>query len=66
MLGKKKKNQTTTVLLSGLGFVLGLGAAFLFGTQRGKKYRDQIGEFTADFFESIADGCKQIRKDLSR
>lgn len=62
----KKKDHVTAALLGGLGFVLGLGAVFLFGSKRGKKYRDQIGEMAADFLETIADGCKEIRKNLSR
>ncbi len=66
MLNDKKKDHTTTAILGGLGFVFGLGAVFLFGTDRGKKYRQQIGEMAADFLETISDGCKEIRKNLSR
>lgn len=66
MLNNKKKDHTTTAILGGLGFVLGLGAVFLFGTDRGRKYRQQIGEMAADFFDTVADGCKEIKKNLSR
>jgi hypothetical protein len=66
MIFKKKKDPTTAAFLGGFGFVLGLGAVFLFGTDRGKKYREQIGEMTADFLETIADGCKEIKKNLTR
>ncbi|MFQ5865011.1 MAG: hypothetical protein ACE5IW_07270 [bacterium] len=63
---KKKKAPTAAAVLGGLGFVLGLGAVFLFSSEKGKKYRNQIGEMTADFLETIADGCKEIRKNLSK
>lgn len=67
MFGKKKKKDPgAAIILSGIGFVAGLGAVFLFGTKRGEKYRKQIGEFTADFLDSIAESCDEIKKSLSR
>jgi hypothetical protein len=65
MPGRKKKDPTTSLILGGVGFILGLGAVFLFGTERGKKYRNQIGELTADFLDTISDGLKEIRKNFS-
>ncbi len=63
---KKKKDPTAALILGGLGFVLGLGAMFLFGSEKGRKYRNQLGELTADFLDSIAEGCKEIKNSLSR
>jgi len=65
MIGKKKKDPTTSLILGGVGFILGLGAVFLFGTERGKKYRNQIGELTADFLDTISDSLKEIKKNFS-
>ncbi|MFQ5751312.1 MAG: hypothetical protein ACE5HI_04885 [bacterium] len=62
---KKKKNPAKVAILGGIGFVLGMGAVFLLGTERGKKYRNQLGELTADFFDTIADGCREIKNNLS-
>ncbi len=62
---KKKKDPTTSLILGGVGFILGLGAVFLFGTKRGKKYRNQIGELTADFLDTISDSLKEIKKNFS-
>lgn len=64
MSRRKKKDPTVAAILSGAGFLLGLGAVFLFGTKRGEKYRKQIGEFSADFLDNVADGCKEIKKGL--
>lgn len=64
MFNKKKKNHTTTIVLGSIGFVMGLGAAFLFGTQKGEKYRNQIGEFSADFLDTVGDGFKEMKKSL--
>lgn len=62
----KRKDPTIVAILGGLGFVAGLGAAFIFGTKKGEKYRRQIGQLGADFLDSIADSCKEIRKSLSK
>ena len=62
----KRRDPSAVAALGSLGFVLGLGTIYLFGTERGEKYRKQIGEFSADFLDTIADGCKEIRKSLSK
>ncbi|MFQ5604684.1 MAG: hypothetical protein ACE5HS_15545 [bacterium] len=62
---QKKKSPTGAAILTGMGFLLGMGAVFLFGTERGKKYRIQLGELAADFLDSIAEGCQELKDNLS-
>jgi len=59
------KNVTLSATLAGIGFLLGLGGVFLFGTRRGEKYRQQLGEVTADFLDCIGEGCQEIRRSLN-
>ncbi len=64
-MSEQQKNTTLSATLASIGFLLGIGGVFLFGTTRGEKYRQQLGEFTADFLDSIGEGCREIRKTLS-
>jgi len=63
-MAKHKKDATMAMIMGGIGFVLGIGAIFVFTTKKGEKYRKQAGEFTADLLDAISDGCREIKNSV--
>jgi len=64
-MSDKHNNTALSATLAGIGFLLGVGGVFLLGSRRGQKYRQQLGELTADFLECVAEGCGEIRRSLN-
>jgi hypothetical protein len=63
-MARNKKDPTLSLILGGAGFILGMGAVFIFATRKGDKYRKQLGELSADFLDAVADGCQEFRKSV--
>jgi hypothetical protein len=65
-MAKDKNDPTMALILGSIGFILGVGAVFVFGSKKGEKYRKQAGEFSADMLDAISEGCREIKKSVLR
>lgn len=63
-MSRKKKQPGMGMIMGSIGFVLGVGAVFVFASKKGEKYRKQAGEMTADLLDALSDGCNEIKKSV--